>query len=330
MKIIAYATRKDELESFDLLSKEYGHTITVEKDSFGLETAHLAKGHDAISIIGNCDCSRIPLEKIASYGIKYISIRAAGFDNVDLEACKDLGIKVTNVPAYSPSSVSEFVIGMALNLTRNIPTALDRVSKQDFSLQGLIGREIQDLTVGVVGTGRIGAKVARAFAGFGGKVIVNDLYENDEVKKFAQYKSLDDLLSEADIITLHCPLMDDNYHMINESTIKNMKDDVIIINAARGGLVDTEALIDGIKSGKIKGVAIDTYEHEAGIFFKDHSGSIIQDDSLARLMQFPNVLITPHYAFYTETAVKNIIETAFDNLKKLENEEVCGNELTAQ
>lgn len=328
MKIITYATRQDELESIGLLSKEYGHEVTIEKNSFGLDTVELAKGHQAISIIGNCDCSRLPLEKAASYGIKYITIRAAGFNNVDLQACKDLGIKVTNVPAYSPSSVSEFVVGMALSLTRNIPTALNRVSKQDFSLQGLIGREIKDLTVGVIGTGRIGANVARAFAGFGGKVIVNDLYENEEVKKFAEYKSLEDLIGQADIITLHCPLMDDNYHMINEKTIASMKDDVILINAARGGLVDTRALIDGLKSGKIKGAAIDTYEDEAGIFFHDHSGKIIQDDILARLMQFPNVLITPHFAFYTETAVKNIVDTAFENMKKLEDGEVCKNELT--
>lgn len=329
MKVIAYATRQDELESFDLLSKEYGHTLTIERNSFGLETAELAKGHDAISIIGNCDCSRIPLEKIASYGVKYISIRAAGFNNVDLQACKDLGIKVTNVPAYSPSSVSEFVIGMALNLNRNIPAALNRVAKQNFSLQGLIGKEIQELTVGVVGTGRIGANVVRAFAGFGGKVIANDLYENDDVKQYAEYKSLEEVLAESDIITLHCPLMDDNYHMINAETIKTMKDDVLIINAARGGLVNTEDLIDGVKSGKIRGAAIDTYEHEAGIFFHDHTGKIIQDDVLARLMQLPNVLITPHYAFYTETAVRNIVDTAFANLKNFEDGEVCKNELTA-
>lgn len=326
MKIMNFATRQDEIPGLEMYSEEFGYDFEVHHESLGPDTVHLAKGFDAVTIIGNCKCNKEVLEELDSYGVRYVLARAAGYNNIDLETAGKLGIRVANVPAYSPSSVSEFVVGLALTLTRNINHALDRAKRQDFSLQGLIGREIQELTVGVVGTGRIGANVVKHFAGFGGRVICNDLYPNEEVKKYGEYVDLDYLLKEADIITLHCPLFEDNYHMINKESIEGMKDDVIIINAARGGLVDTEALLEGLLSGKIKGAALDTYEDEAGIFFVDHSGKILQDEVLARLIGLPNVLVTPHYAFYTETAVRNIIETVFNNIKSLEEGE-CRNEV---
>lgn len=327
MKIMNFATRPDEIPGLEECSKEYGYEFEATDMSFGPETAHLAKGFGAVTIVGNCNANREALEEIASYSVKYIVARAAGYNNIDLEACKDLDIKVSNVPAYSPNSVSEFVLGLALTLTRNINHALDRASRQNFALEGLIGRQISDMTIGVIGTGRIGANVVKGFAGLGGEVLANDIYENDEVKKYATYVSQEEIFEKADLITLHCPLFEDNYHMINKDSIAKMKDDVIIINAARGGLVNTDDLLDGLLSGKISGAAIDTYENEAGVFFVDHTGEVLQDDTLARLLQLPNVLVTPHYAFYTETAVKNIIETVYSNIKDFEDKGESKNEV---
>lgn len=318
MKILAYCVRPDEMEGFNEFSKKYDHQVTTIAETFSSESASLAEGYDGISILGNCKADREALEILSSLGIKYMASRSAGINNIDLEACKELAIKVTNVPAYSPNSVSEFTVGLVLNLTRNINAAMKRVQVQNFGLNGLIGIEVRNLTVGVIGTGRIGFNVVKAFSGFGCRIIANDIYENKDVEEFAEYKTLEELYAEADIITLHCPLFDENYHMIDDKAIDQMKDGVIIINAARGALVDAEALIRGLKSGKVRGAALDTYENEIGILHTDHTNSILQDDVLARLLQFPNVLITPHFAFYTDEAVSNMVEIALSNLKDFE------------
>lgn len=318
MKVLAYCVREDEMDGFIKFSEKFRHEITTIPESFAPETAYLAEGYDGITILGNCKANREALEVISSFGIKYMASRSAGINNIDLKACKELGIKVTNVPAYSPNSVSEFTIGLAITLTRKINAGIKRVEAQNFGLDGLIGTELRNSTVGVIGTGRIGFNVIKAFSGFGCKIIANDIYEDEEVKRYAEYKEIDELYTEADIITLHCPLFDENYHMINDETISKMKDGVIIINAARGGLIDTEALIIGLESGKVKAAALDTYESEAGIFHHDHTNSILQDNSLARLLQFPNVVVTPHCAFYTDEAVSNMVETALSNLKDFE------------
>ncbi len=318
MKIIAYAVRPDEMEAFKEFSNKYGHDVEIVSQNFGPENAALAEKYDGISILGNCNANREALKTISSFGIKYLASRSAGTNNIDLEACKEFGVKATNVPAYSPNSVSEFTIGLALTLTRKINEGIKRVQVQNFGLNGLIGIEVRNLTVGVIGTGRIGFNVIKAFSGFGCEIIAHDIFENKEVEKYAEYKTLDEVYAEADIITLHCPLFDENYHMINDEAIAKMKDGVIIINAARGGLINAEALIRGLKSKKVGGAALDTYENEVGIFHTDHTNSILQDDVLARLLQFPNVVITPHYAFYTDEAVSNMVEIALENLKELE------------
>lgn len=327
MKVLAYCVRPDEMEGFKKYSKKYGHEADIRPEPFSPETAHLAEGYDGITILGNCKANREALEIIASFGIKYMASRSAGTNNIDLEACKELGIKATNVPAYSPNSVSEFTVGLAITLTRKINAGIKRVRVQNFGLNGLIGIELRNLTIGVIGTGRIGFNVIKAFSGFGCNIIAHDIYENKEVEKYATYKTADEVYAEADIITLHCPLFEENYHMINDETINKMKDGVIIINAARGGLIDAEALIRGLKSGKVRAAALDTYENEIGIFHSDHTNSILQDDVLARLLQFPNVVITPHYAFYTDEAVSNMVETALSNLKDFEVSGSAKNEI---
>lgn len=318
MKVLAYCTRSDEIDVFNKLSSKYGHEVTMIPENFSPETAHLAKGYDGITFFVNCKATREALETIASFGVKYIATRGAGFNNIDLVACKELDIKVSNVPAYSPNAVSELTIGLVINLTRKIHRAVERVKEQNFELNGLIGTEVRNLTIGVIGTGRIGLNVIKAFSGFGCKIIANDIYESDEVKKYAEYKSLDEVYKEADIITLHCPLSADNYNMINDKAIEKMKNGVIIINVARGGLVDTAALVRGLKSQKISAAALDTYENEVGIFHDNHTDNVLQDEVLTWLLQCPNVILTPHYAFYTDEAVKNMVETTLLNIKDFE------------
>lgn len=327
MKILAYAVRPDELAGFNEFSKEYAHEVTTTSERFNPETAPLAEGYDGISIMANDKANKEALEIISSLGIKYIAFRCAGYDNIDLKACKELGIKVSYVPAYSPNSVSEYAVGLILALTRKINFAVRRSKMQNFGVNGLIGIEVRNLTVGVIGTGRIGFNVIKALSGFGGKIIVHDIYENKEVEKYAEYKTAEELYAEADIITLHAPLFDETYHMINDKTISKMKNGVMIINAARGGLIDSEALIRGLKSGKIGGAAIDTYENEAGIFHTDHTNSVLQDDVLARLLQFSNVIVTPHIAYYTDEAVSNMVEIALSNLKDFELTGTAKNEI---
>ncbi|MBO0525733.1 lactate dehydrogenase [Clostridium botulinum] len=327
MKILAYCVRPDEIDSFKNFSEKYGHTVDLIPDSFGPSVAHLAKGYDGISILGNDTCNREALEKIKDCGIKYLATRTAGVNNIDFDAAKEFGINVANVPAYSPNSVSEFTVGLALSLTRKIPFALKRVELNNFALGGLIGVELRNLTLGVIGTGRIGLKVIEGFSGFGMKKMIGyDIFENEKAKKYIEYKSLDEVYKEADIITLHAPLTDDNYHMIGKESIAKMKDGVFIINAARGALIDSEALIEGLKSGKIAGAALDSYEYEQGVFHNNKMNEIMKDDTLARLKSFPNVVITPHLGFYTDEAVSNMVEITLMNLQEFELKGTCKNQ----
>ncbi|WP_050606563.1 D-isomer specific 2-hydroxyacid dehydrogenase family protein [Clostridium niameyense] len=327
MKILAYCVRPDEVSSFEKFSKKYGHDVKMIPQSFGPEVAHLAEGYDAVSILGNCKANREALEKIKFYNIKYLATRSAGVNNIDFEAAKEFGINVANVPAYSPNSVSELTIGITLCLTRKIPFALKRVELNNFGLAGLIGTELRNATIGVIGTGRIGFEVIKAFSGFGAKMIGYDIIENEKAKEYIEYKTLDEVYKEADIITLHTPLTKENYHMIGKESIEKMKDGVLIINAARGALIDGDALIEGLKSGKIGGAALDSYEYEQGVFHNNKMNEIMKDDTLARLKSFSNVVITPHMGFYTDEAVSNMVETTLMNLQQFEKEGKCKNQL---
>ncbi|MBX7356230.1 lactate dehydrogenase [Clostridium chauvoei] len=327
MKILAYCVRPDEMSSFEKFSKEFNHEVKVLKESFSKETAYLAKGYDAVSILGNDDANKEAIEKIASLGVKYLATRSAGVNNIDLEAAKENNIRVSNVPAYSPNSVAEFTVGVTLCLARNLNKAFKRVEAQNFSLNGLIGFELRNKTIGIIGTGRIGQTVIKAFSGFGAKLIGYDLYENENAAKYIEYKSLDEVFKEADIITLHCPLTEDNYHLINKENINKMKDGVVLINTSRGQLMNTEDIIDAIKSGKIAGLATDVYENEYGIFHNDHQNNIIKDETLLTLKSFPNVIVTPHYGFYTDEAVSNMVEYSLENLYDFETKNQCKNEI---
>lgn len=327
MKIIAYAVRPDELSSFEKYSKKLGHDVTLVKESFAPENAHLAEGYDAVSILGNCRATSEALEILSKLNINYLATRSAGVNNIDMEAARRFNIRVSNVPAYSPNAVAEFAVASTLCIARNLHQAIRRVDVQNFGLAGLIGFELRNKTIGFIGTGRIGLTTIKAFSGFGAKMIGYDLYPNEEAKKYIEYRTLDELFAEADIISMHCPLTPENLHLINAENISKMKDGVVIVNTARGALMDAAAVIEGLKSGKIGGVATDVYENEVGIFHNDHTNSILKDDILARLLQFPNVLVTPHFGFYTDEAVSNMVEYSLQNLKDFEVNNQCKNEI---
>ena len=327
MRILAYCVRPDEMSSFEKFSTKYNHEVKIIKESFSPSTAVLAEGFDAVCILGNCTADREAIEIISKLGIKYLATRSAGFNNIDLDSAKEFGIKVSNVPAYSPNAVGEFAVGVTLCLARNFKQAFKRVDAQDFSLPGLIGFELRNKTVGFIGTGRIGQTAIKAFSGFGCKMIGYDLYPNENAEKYLEYKTLDEVFAEADIISLHCPLTDDNYHIINEENIAKMKDGVILINTSRGQLMDARAIIDGIKSKKIGGVATDVYENEYGIFHHNHQNGVLTDETLLTLKSFPNVIVTPHYGFYTDEAVANMVEYSLQNLYDYETTNECKNKL---
>ena len=327
MKVLAYCVRPDEISSFEEFSKKFNHEVNTLKDSFSKETAYLAKGYDAVSILGNDNANREAIEEIAKLGVKYLATRSAGINNIDLDAAKENNIRVSNVPAYSPNSVAEFTVGVTLCLARNLKKAFKRVESQNFSLNGLIGFELRNKTIGIIGTGRIGQTVIQGFSGFGAKLIGYDLYQNENAAKYIEYKSLDEVFKEADIITLHCPLTKDNYHLINKKNIEKMKDGVVLINTSRGQLMNTEDVIEGIKCGKIAGLATDVYENEYGIFHSDHQNNILKDETLLALKSFPNVIVTPHYGFYTDEAVSNMVEYSLENLYDFETKKQCKNEV---
>lgn len=310
-KIIAFATREDELLAFEKYSKELNFSLTLVKKNLGPETVDLCNGYDGVTFLGNCNVNKEVLEKLSSFNIKYIASRSTGYNNIDLKVAKELGILVSNA-IYSSYSVAEFTIMSALILLRNIPKSLKNINKSNFSLGGLIGKELRNQTVGIIGTGKIGKIVAHYFEAMGAKVIAYDLYPTDKIN----YVSLDELFAQSDVISLHTPLTPENHHLINKETIAKMKDNVLIINLARGELINLTDLIEGLKSGKIGGVALDTLEREIGIFHKDCSNTGFDHPQLKELLRLENVMITSHQAFYTDQAVSDMVESALNCLKE--------------
>jgi len=294
------------------------------------QTIALAKDIEAVCIFVNDIANQDVLKSLYQGGTRTILLRCAGFDNVDLKAAKELGMKVYRVPAYSPYAVAEMAAGILLCLNRKIHKAYNRVREMNFSLEGLIGFDLNGKTVGILGTGKIGQIMTKIMYGFGCKLIGYDIYPvEDLTKSFGlKYVTMNELLAQSDIISIHVPLMKETEHLINADSISKMKDGVLLINTSRGGLVDTKAVIQALKSGKIGGLGIDVYEQEADLFFEDLSGKILQDDTLSRLMTFPNVIVTGHQAFFTKEAQRTIAQVTVQNLKDFENKKDSPNELT--
>ena len=328
MKVTLFSSKSYDESFFPPENGGNIHELVFHEFKLTPASAPLAAGSRAVCAFVNDHLDRETLEILQAGGTEYIAMRCAGFNNVDLAAVKDLGMKVVRVPAYSPHAVAEHTVGLLLALNRRLYRAYNRVREGNFSLQGLVGFDIHGLTVGVIGTGTIGEKVVRLFNGFGCNVLCCDVHENETVKAMgAQYVSKQELFTQSDIISLHCPLLESTRHMIDANAIAQMKPGVTLLNTSRGGLIDTSAVIEGLKSGHVGNLGIDVYEEEDNLFFEDQSGEVMQDDVFARLLTFPNVLITGHQAFFTSNALTQIARTTLQNLSDLEKTGACVNEI---
>jgi D-lactate dehydrogenase len=294
------------------------------------ETASAAKGAQAVCIFVNDQANRGCLEILAALGVKLIALRCAGFNNVDVEAARSLGVAVVRVPAYSPYAVAEHAVALLLTLNRKIHRAFNRVRELNFSLSGLVGFDLHGKTIGIIGTGKIGRIAAQIFRGFGTEVVAHDPFPMLDWAAMhgIRYVDLENLLTASDVISLHAPLLPETHHLLNAQTLARMKPSAFIINTSRGKLIDTAALIAALKSLQVGGVALDVYEEEEGIFFEDLSGLVLQDDELSRLLSFPNVLITAHQAFLTREALNEIARVTTANLLRLETGEAFLDETT--
>ena len=330
MKILFYDTQSYDRESFDR-TKEQFPEIEVEylKTGLAARTASLAKGYDAVCAFVNSDVGTKTVEALHEAGIKLILMRCAGFNNVDLKTAAKYGIDVRRVPGYSPEAVAEHAMTLAMTVNRHMHKAYTKVRENDFSLGGLMGFNFYQKTAGIVGTGKIGAAMARICRGFGMKVIAYDVYQNESLKDFVTYVTLDELLAQSDLISLHCPLTEQTKYLINDYSISKMKDGVMIINTGRGQLIHTNALIEGLKNKKIGSAGLDVYEEESEYFYEDQSDKIIDDDTLARLLSFNNVIVTSHQAFFTREALANIASTTLQNIKDFMNHKPLENEVKA-
>ena len=306
MKILAYSHRPDETKFFDEFIKKYKIEVVLCEDAPTMENACLAKGFDCISII-TTPINAEMVEKFHEYGVKFISTRTIGYDHIDIKRAKELGIHVGNV-TYSPNSVADYTVMMILMAIRKIKAIMERSNVQDYSLKGVQGKELKNLTVGVIGTGRIGQTVIKNLSGFDCKILAYDIFENEKTKQYVKYVDLQNLMENSDIITMHVPATKDNYHIIDKNSIKNMKDGVFIINTARGSLINTDDLIEGIEQKKISGATLDVIEHESNIYYNDLKCEVLTNRELAILKSYPNVILTPHTAFYTDQAVSDMVE----------------------
>ena len=322
MKTAVFSTKvydKDYLEK----ANEGRHELAFFESTLRPSTVRLAEGYDSVCAFVNDNLSKEVIEGLARLGIKLIVLRCAGFNNIDIETTSKNNILVLRVPAYSPHAVAEHAVALIMTLSRKTHKAYNRVRDGNFSLERLIGYDLYGKTVGIIGTGRIGAVLATIMMGFGCKIIAFDRYENkDLVSKGVKYMSQDEVFAQADIISLHCPLTPESHHMINTQTLSQMKRGVMLINTSRGKLIDTEAAIESLKDSHLGYLGIDVYEQEEKIFFKDLSEVVIRDDKISRLVNFPNVLITAHQAFLTDTALTQIAFTTIENLNNFENETI--------
>lgn len=311
---------KDSYQS-DILFEFYEARLTPH-------SVNLAQGFDAVCVFVNDELSTNVLNNLNALGVKAVALRCAGYNNLDLASFNQLKLRAARVPAYSPEAVAEHTVAMMMTLNRRLHKAYNRTKEDNFSLDGLLGFNIHGKTVGLIGTGKIGLATAKIMEGFGANVLAYDPIESPHLTKLGgQYTDLDDLLKHADIISLHCPLTEGSQHIINKDSTHKMKDGVMIINTSRGGLIDTSAMIDGLKSGKIGHLALDVYEQESELFFEDRSTSIIQDDVFQRLLTFPNVLITGHQGFFTQEALEQIAKTTIYNLTCFAQGIECENEI---
>ncbi|MFJ2548268.1 2-hydroxyacid dehydrogenase [Pseudomonas sp. NPDC087612] len=317
MRVLFFSSQTYDQDSFTSVAPAPEIELHFQPARLTEDTAPLAAGHEVVCAFINDDLGAAVLERLAAAGTRLIALRSAGYNHVDLAAAKRLGLAVVRVPAYSPHAVAEHAVALILALNRRLHRAYNRTREGDFTLHGLTGFDLHGKTVGVVGTGQIGAAFARIMAGFGCQMLAYDPYPNPDLLALgARYLSLPELLRQAQVISLHCPLTDDTRHLINAQSLADLQPGAMLINTGRGALVDTPALIEALKSGQLGYLGLDVYEEEAQLFFEDRSDLPLQDDVLARLLTFPNVIVTAHQAFLTREALAAIAATTLDNISR--------------
>ncbi len=314
MRILFYAAKRYDKESFDAIMDKYPDVeIDYTDHELGARSAALAAGYDAVCAFVSADVKARTLTALSKRGVKAVLMRCAGYNNVDVEKAKELGIVVKIVPGYSPEGVAELAMGLALAANRRLCKSYIRIRENNFDIDGLCGLNFFQKTAGIVGTGKIGAAMARICNGFGMHVIAYDVYKNPALERHVESVSLNELYKRSDLISLHCPLTDDNRHMINADAISKMKDGVVLVNTSRGGLISTPDLIKGIRQGKFHGVGLDVYEEETDYVYGDHSSELLPNPATSKLLDYPNVVMTSHQGFYTKEALHAIAETTLQN-----------------
>ena len=328
MKVAFFSTKSYERAFFEEANRKTRHDLTYFEARLMLDTVPLAQGETAVCCFVNDQLDADVLSSLSGQGIRLIALRCAGFNHVDLQVAAGLKLVVVRVPAYSPQAVAEHAVGLIMVLNRKIHRAYTRVREGNFSLQGLLGFNLGEQTVGIIGTGKIGVSVARILKGFGCRLLGHDPYPDETFTELGgDYVTLSQLVLESDVISLHCPLTPETHHIINQEVIAGLKPGVMLVNTSRGALIDTRAVIAALKSGKIGSLGLDVYEEEADLFFEDYSEQIIQDDVFARLLTFPNVVVTGHQGFFTRRAMQQITETTLENITEFEKGESCQNQV---
>nr|WP_294845532.1 MULTISPECIES: 2-hydroxyacid dehydrogenase [unclassified Gilliamella] len=326
IRVAVFSSKHYDKEYLEIANKKFKFDLEFYEHKLSHKTAVTAQDYDAVCVFVNDEVNKQVLQKLAHYGVKILALRCAGFDNVDLAEAKKLGITVVRVPAYSPEAVAEHAVALMMTLNRRTHKAYQRTRDANFSLDGLTGFNMHNRTAGVIGTGKIGLAVIRILKGFGMHILAHDPYPNDAaVQLGAKYVELDELYANSDVITLHCPMSPENYHLLNKESFNKMKNGVMIINTSRGGLLDSTAAIDALKQTKIGALGMDVYENERDLFFEDKSNDVILDDVFRRLSACHNVIFTGHQAFLTQEALLNISETTLTNIEQVSEGKSCPN-----
>jgi D-lactate dehydrogenase len=328
MKVLLFNVNKDETGYIDQCNLKFGFDLTMADFDFNTAAAEKFRGFDALWITTNCRITKGKAKELKNAGICYIVSRAAGTDHMDLVSMEAAGIRGANVPRYSPNAIAEHTVCLILMCLRNMKRELKMVAGYDFTLNGLKGRELRNMTAGVIGTGRIGAETVKLLKGFGTRILAHDLYENPDITGLVTYTDLESVLSESDIIILHCPLTKENERFINKDSLEKMKDGAVLINTARGGLMDYEAILEAIEKGKLSGTAFDVYDGETPYIRKKVTRDELQSETLKKLLEKENVIYTAHMSFFTDTAIENMILTTFENLREYWEKGSCSNEIT--
>lgn len=330
MKLLVAAHREDETAIYEKVNAAYHFAISFSTEKLTMENRQMVQGYEALAVNAGCIIDAGLAQYLGEQGVKYVLTRTAGVDHMDMAALAKAGILVANVPAYSPHAISEHTVMMILSVLRKMKKQYTWIKEQYFFITGLRGRELGSMTVGVMGAGRIGEATIQNLSGFGCRILACDVYEKDSVKKYASYVSKEELFRQSDIIVLHCPMTAENYHLINADSIATMKDGAVLVNTARGGLVDAQAVYDALQTGKLSAFAMDVYEKEEETQRKDFRGKELPDPLLAKLLQMDNVLFTSHTAFYTDEAIENIVETTLTNLEEFVKTGNCSNTVSGK